>query len=222
LFEGSSSKKIEKLKTLMCYFKSVTEQKPTGLVTFSRQRLDKPPNWKSSQTLLTRLHITCEGTIEDDGYGMLQVRPLLEVYTSVNIVLHGCTRSYFLSVVVVHYASSFWSLSPRMLSTAEKGPLGEPVARQRQFVLGLGSSPLGLGSLCRPSVLNAVSTALFDFHLLFAISCHRLTVDVRARPAPGLAVAAIDGCSARVELGAEVLTACQSRHCSLACCPSVE
>ncbi|XP_038128669.1 poly(ADP-ribose) glycohydrolase-like [Cyprinodon tularosa] len=73
LFEGSSSKKIEKLKTLMCYFKSVTEQKPTGLVTFSRKRLDKPPNWKSSQTLLTRLHITCEGTIEQDGYGMLQV-----------------------------------------------------------------------------------------------------------------------------------------------------
>ncbi|XP_054898593.1 poly(ADP-ribose) glycohydrolase-like [Poeciliopsis prolifica] len=73
LFEGSSSRKIEKLKTLMCYFKSVTEQKPTGLVTFRRQRLDKPPNWKSSPTLLTRLHITCEGTIEDDGYGMLQV-----------------------------------------------------------------------------------------------------------------------------------------------------
>lgn len=73
LFEGSSSRKTEKLKTLMCYFKSVTEQKPTGLVTFSRQILDKHPNWKSSQTLLTRLHITSEGTIEDDGYGMLQV-----------------------------------------------------------------------------------------------------------------------------------------------------
>lgn len=28
----------------------------------------------SSQTKLTKLHITCEGTIEDDGYGMLQVR----------------------------------------------------------------------------------------------------------------------------------------------------
>lgn len=27
----------------------------------------------SSQTHLTRLHITYEGTIEDDGYGMLQV-----------------------------------------------------------------------------------------------------------------------------------------------------
>ncbi|KAM7381471.1 hypothetical protein PAMA_012354 [Pampus argenteus] len=73
LFEGSSSKKIEKLKTLMCYFKSITEQKPTGLVTFTRKSLDKPLNWKSSKTLLSKLHITCEGTIEDDGYGMLQV-----------------------------------------------------------------------------------------------------------------------------------------------------
>lgn len=73
LFEGSSSKKIEKLKTLMCYFKSITEQKPTGLVTFTRKSLDKPLNWKSSETLLTKLHITCEGTIEDDGHGMLQV-----------------------------------------------------------------------------------------------------------------------------------------------------
>ncbi|XP_058478004.1 poly(ADP-ribose) glycohydrolase [Solea solea] len=73
LFEGPSLKKIEKLKTLMCYFKSITEQRPTGLVTFTRKGLDKPLNWKSSETLLTRLHITCEGTIEDDGYGMLQV-----------------------------------------------------------------------------------------------------------------------------------------------------
>lgn len=28
----------------------------------------------SSQTKLTKLHITCEGTIEKDGYGMLQVK----------------------------------------------------------------------------------------------------------------------------------------------------
>ncbi|XP_026034254.1 poly(ADP-ribose) glycohydrolase isoform X1 [Astatotilapia calliptera] len=73
LFEGSSAKKTEKLKTLMCYFNSVTEKMPTGLVTFTRKSLNKPPNWKSSQTPLTKLHITCEGTIEDDGYGMLQV-----------------------------------------------------------------------------------------------------------------------------------------------------
>ncbi|XP_031733657.1 poly(ADP-ribose) glycohydrolase [Anarrhichthys ocellatus] len=73
LFEGSSPRKIEKLKTLLCYFRRVTQTKPTGLVTFTRQTLTTPPNWESSETLLKRLHITCEGTIEDDGYGMLQV-----------------------------------------------------------------------------------------------------------------------------------------------------
>ncbi|CAL8304269.1 unnamed protein product [Lota lota] len=73
LFEGASSMKIEKLKTLMCYFKSVTENMPTGLVTFTRKKLDSLPNWNSSDCPLTRLHITCEGTIEDDGHGMLQV-----------------------------------------------------------------------------------------------------------------------------------------------------
>ncbi|XP_010779390.1 poly(ADP-ribose) glycohydrolase-like [Notothenia coriiceps] len=73
LFGGGSSSKIEKLKTLVCYFKSVTEQTPTGLVTFTRKSLDRPLNWKSSEAQLTNLHITCEGTIEDDGYGMLQV-----------------------------------------------------------------------------------------------------------------------------------------------------
>uniref|UniRef100_A0A671Y718 poly(ADP-ribose) glycohydrolase n=1 Tax=Sparus aurata TaxID=8175 RepID=A0A671Y718_SPAAU len=73
LFEGSSSRKIEKLKTLLCYFRRVSQIRPKGLVTFTRQMVNNPPNWESSQTQLTRLHITCEGTIEDDGYGMLQV-----------------------------------------------------------------------------------------------------------------------------------------------------
>ncbi|CAL8305837.1 unnamed protein product [Boreogadus saida] len=73
LFEGASPRKIEKLKTLMCYFQSVTENMPTGLVTFTRKLLDSPPDWNSSESPLTRLHVTCEGTIEEDGYGMLQV-----------------------------------------------------------------------------------------------------------------------------------------------------
>ncbi|CAN9499769.1 unnamed protein product [Ophioblennius macclurei] len=73
LFEGNSLKKIEKLKTLLCYFRRVTQNRPKGLVTYTRQALNNPPDWESSQTLLTRLHITCEGRIEDNGYGMLQV-----------------------------------------------------------------------------------------------------------------------------------------------------
>ncbi|XP_033835851.1 poly(ADP-ribose) glycohydrolase [Periophthalmus magnuspinnatus] len=73
LFEGSSTRKIEKLKTLLCYFRRVTQNRPKGVVTFTRQTLTSSPDWDSSQSQLTRLHITCKGTIEEDGYGMLQV-----------------------------------------------------------------------------------------------------------------------------------------------------
>ncbi|XP_058155133.1 poly(ADP-ribose) glycohydrolase isoform X2 [Dasypus novemcinctus] len=73
LFEGRSSRKPEKLKTLFCYFRRVTEKKPTGLVTFTRQSLEDFPEWERCDKLLTRLHVTYEGTIEGNGRGMLQV-----------------------------------------------------------------------------------------------------------------------------------------------------
>lgn len=48
---------------------------PTGTLTFSRQVLNVDNcNWSASTALLTRLHISQEGTIEDFGDGMLQVR----------------------------------------------------------------------------------------------------------------------------------------------------
>nr|XP_013816960.1 PREDICTED: poly(ADP-ribose) glycohydrolase isoform X2 [Apteryx mantelli mantelli] len=73
LFEGRSPRKPEKLKTLFCYFRRVTEKKPTGLVTFTRQSLQDFPDWERSQKKLSRLHVTYEGTIESNGHGMLQV-----------------------------------------------------------------------------------------------------------------------------------------------------
>ncbi|XP_004716294.1 poly(ADP-ribose) glycohydrolase isoform X1 [Echinops telfairi] len=73
LFEGHSSRKPEKLKTLFCYFRRVTEKKPTGLVTFTRQSLEDFPEWERYEKTLTRLHVTYEGTIEGNGRGMLQV-----------------------------------------------------------------------------------------------------------------------------------------------------
>ncbi|XP_063089849.1 poly(ADP-ribose) glycohydrolase isoform X5 [Cavia porcellus] len=72
LFEGRSSRKPEKLKTLFCYFRRVTEKKPTGLVTFTRQSLEDFPEWERCGKPLTRLHVTYEGTIESSGRGMLQ------------------------------------------------------------------------------------------------------------------------------------------------------
>nr|DBA15447.1 TPA: hypothetical protein GDO54_004656 [Pyxicephalus adspersus] len=73
LFEGKNPRKAEKLKTLFCYFRRVTEKRPTGLVTFTRQSLDQFPEWEKSTKQLSRLHITCKGTIEGNGHGMLQV-----------------------------------------------------------------------------------------------------------------------------------------------------
>uniref|UniRef100_A0A8D0GPC3 poly(ADP-ribose) glycohydrolase n=1 Tax=Sphenodon punctatus TaxID=8508 RepID=A0A8D0GPC3_SPHPU len=73
LFEGRSQRKPEKLKTIFCYFRRVTEKKPTGLVTFTRQSLQEFPDWERSHKKLSRLHVTYEGTIESNGHGMLQV-----------------------------------------------------------------------------------------------------------------------------------------------------
>lgn len=73
LFEGKNPRKAEKLKTLFCYFRRVTEKRPTGLVTFTRQCIDRFPEWAESTKKLRKLHITCEGTIEGNGHGMLQV-----------------------------------------------------------------------------------------------------------------------------------------------------
>ncbi|XP_069466900.1 poly(ADP-ribose) glycohydrolase isoform X2 [Ambystoma mexicanum] len=73
LFEGRNTRKVEKLKTLFCYFRRVTEETPTGLVTFTRQSLQSFPDWHRSQKKLTKIHVTYEGTIEGNGHGMLQV-----------------------------------------------------------------------------------------------------------------------------------------------------
>ncbi|XP_051769602.1 poly(ADP-ribose) glycohydrolase-like isoform X2 [Ctenopharyngodon idella] len=73
LFEGPSPKKLEKLKTLLCYFERITRHRPTGLITYTRQCLPRLPSWASSEKQFSKLHISCDGTIEKQGYGMLQV-----------------------------------------------------------------------------------------------------------------------------------------------------
>ncbi|XP_059819845.1 poly(ADP-ribose) glycohydrolase-like [Hypanus sabinus] len=73
LFEITSQRTLEKLNTIFCYFRMVTENMPKGLVTFQRCGLDSPIEWKRSRCTVTQLHATSEGTIEDKGKGMLQV-----------------------------------------------------------------------------------------------------------------------------------------------------
>jgi hypothetical protein len=48
---------------------------PTGNVTFTRQCINQKdfPNWSKLDVSLRDLHVSSEGTIEDDGVGLLQV-----------------------------------------------------------------------------------------------------------------------------------------------------
>lgn len=73
LFEGSSRAKQEKLRTLLWYFRRVTQKRPSGLITYTRQCLERLPYWSSSEKQFCKLYISCEGSIEEQGYGMLQV-----------------------------------------------------------------------------------------------------------------------------------------------------
>ena len=63
---------------------------PKGTVTFTRKSIDHLPNWDNDDTKLTALHVSSEGTIEDDGLGLLQV----------NIVYSKCSKiSIFILVL---------------------------------------------------------------------------------------------------------------------------
>jgi poly(ADP-ribose) glycohydrolase len=69
----------EKLKCIFNYFRRAAnkaEKDEESLVTFERRSLpySKLPQWETCVTTLTRLHVDARGTIEDDGYTMLQVR----------------------------------------------------------------------------------------------------------------------------------------------------
>ena len=56
---------------------------PTGTITFRRQLVKDFPEWEKSTKHLTKLHVTAEGTIEDEGSGMLQVRHFCHLYSHI-------------------------------------------------------------------------------------------------------------------------------------------
>lgn len=144
----------------------------------------------SSQLRLTKLHITCEGTIEDDGYGMLQVRSRVGenatdrchfsfqysvLFSGGALASHSvfsflCTSLCLKSITDPRHSGHF---QPECLLLLKR-PLREPLT-----LPGPGSRPLSLFcSLCRPCSLYADKLARSAFHLLFASSGCKLTVDV--------------------------------------------
>ncbi|XP_062510485.1 poly(ADP-ribose) glycohydrolase-like isoform X2 [Corticium candelabrum] len=76
LFSGGGRRSLvqaSKLRSLIHYFHRVTSNPPIGTVTFERRVLNDNPSWDKCESLMSKLHVTSEGTIEDIGDGLLQV-----------------------------------------------------------------------------------------------------------------------------------------------------
>uniref|UniRef100_A0A667X990 poly(ADP-ribose) glycohydrolase n=1 Tax=Myripristis murdjan TaxID=586833 RepID=A0A667X990_9TELE len=76
LFGNWSGRKKEKLRAILHYFKTVTDDNfKGGLVTFERHCLKDAdiPKWRSCKEVMSDLHVTSDGHIETEGQGMLQV-----------------------------------------------------------------------------------------------------------------------------------------------------
>uniref|UniRef100_A0A0A1WZR8 poly(ADP-ribose) glycohydrolase n=1 Tax=Zeugodacus cucurbitae TaxID=28588 RepID=A0A0A1WZR8_ZEUCU len=101
LFQSSGKSVIEKIKCICHYFRRVcpTERDssnvPTGVVTFTRRSLEPKelPNWAECKAPLgvTPLHITSDGTIEDQGFGLLQV-DFANKYLGGGVLGGGCVQ----------------------------------------------------------------------------------------------------------------------------------
>ncbi|KAJ8022912.1 Poly(ADP-ribose) glycohydrolase [Holothuria leucospilota] len=94
LFEGRSSRKQEKLKCIINYFRRVTSETPCGTVSFERRSImlaSNFPQWKESQCQLGNLHVSSKGTIEDDGKGMLQI-DFANKFVGGGVLGHGCVQ----------------------------------------------------------------------------------------------------------------------------------
>ncbi|XP_012936385.1 poly(ADP-ribose) glycohydrolase [Aplysia californica] len=91
LFNGPScSRKIEKLKCIFHYFKRITEKMPTGVLSFNRRTLDNTL-WLKDSVDFTKMHVSCDGTIEDDGRGMLQA-DFANKYVGGGVLGRGCVQ----------------------------------------------------------------------------------------------------------------------------------
>ncbi|XP_055351686.1 poly(ADP-ribose) glycohydrolase-like [Paramacrobiotus metropolitanus] len=63
----------EKLKCLLTYFHKTKQERPNGLVSFTRRCVEVLPKWEDSSNALPRVYISHKGKIEDEGAGCLQV-----------------------------------------------------------------------------------------------------------------------------------------------------
>lgn len=101
LFQSKGSAVLEKIKCICHYFRRVCPLEhdrrnvPTGCVTFQRRFIHAAdiPRWAESTEPLggTPLHITSDGTIEDQGAGLLQV-DFANMYLGGGVLGTGCVQ----------------------------------------------------------------------------------------------------------------------------------
>ncbi|XP_050391960.1 poly(ADP-ribose) glycohydrolase isoform X1 [Patella vulgata] len=89
---GSFDRKFQKLKCIFHYFERVTSKMPRGIVTFTRQFIQNTPNWENChEKLPEQIHVSSSGTIEDDGFGLLQV-DFANKYIGGGVLGSGCVQ----------------------------------------------------------------------------------------------------------------------------------
>lgn len=76
LFQCGSLKSVqEKLKCFINYFRRISKKRPDGVLTYTRRHINPNalPVWSSVDKGLPKMYISSEGTIEDEGSGLLEI-----------------------------------------------------------------------------------------------------------------------------------------------------
>uniref|UniRef100_A0A182STD6 poly(ADP-ribose) glycohydrolase n=1 Tax=Anopheles maculatus TaxID=74869 RepID=A0A182STD6_9DIPT len=104
LFAGNSQSVVEKIKCLCHYFRRVCTRMPTGVVTYERRfiPLHHVPDWDSVEACFSRdrapLHVSPDGTIEDQGVGLLQM-VFANRFLGGGVIGHGCVQEEIRCVI---------------------------------------------------------------------------------------------------------------------------
>lgn len=95
LFQSSEPNVVEKLRCISNYFRRVCRSMPTGVVTFTRRCMhdEQRIRWDKwdGDFVNTKLHIASDGTIEDQGRGLLQV-DFANKFLGGGVLGYGCVQ----------------------------------------------------------------------------------------------------------------------------------
>lgn len=97
LFQSGGQSVLEKIKCICNYFRRVCSRMPAGVLTFQRRYINPKQfiDWSKCDAIVGRdtvpIHINSEGTIEDEGKGLLQV-DFANKYLGGGVLGHGCVQ----------------------------------------------------------------------------------------------------------------------------------